>query len=305
MAHAEKKDGKWTILLDETETGQAGFLEGEFELFAPKKGLIVLSEKTTALVSNPQQKPAQQAAAPVPAVPSATPQPKPQPNPVDEKMYGILTDRKQLSSRIVGKFEKTLNPAELKRFEELVKEGLIEKFKLSEQYKQPVYRIHEKKWLEKKKTESSGQKNSATQAPMPAPGSFSVSPKIVPQNPGTPVSLQKGAFAGQFSLDKDGFAILRTDDDARRISSERVEDFKKGLLKGIKTFDGSFFVIKKPLLEHAQNKILSCLQRLQKADLSTISQQTQLQADVVRAACEFLKEDGQVFEKTKNNFYLV
>ncbi len=261
MARIEKKDGKTSIVLNPEEAVQLQGIEGEMELFLPKKGLVLLTEKTIEKHVLPpiQPKPVQSVPAPIES---------PKPNPIDEKLFKILEDRKQLSQRIEGKFEKTLNAQELKRFEELLKEGAIEKFKLSEKYKKPVYRINEKKGVEKKKTES------------------------VPS-------------ATVFSLEKDGFFVLKSDEEARRISFERQEDFKKGLLRGIKSFDGSFFVIKKTMLENAQNKILAFLEKQPKADLQTISKNTQLHPEAVRAVCEFLKEDGQLFEKTKNQYCLV
>ncbi len=281
MARIEKKDGKTSIVLTSEEAAQLHGIEGEMELFLPKKGLVLLTEKTIEKHVLPpiQQKSVQS----VPAQAEA-----PKPNPIDEKLFKILEDRKQLSQRIEGKFEKTLNAQELKRFEELLKEGVIEKFKLSEKYKKPVYRLNEKKLREYR------QKQSAIVAPSPA------------GNPGSnPVSKTVPPIFQPFSLERDGFFVLKSDEEARRISFERQEDFKKGLLRGIKSFDGSFFVIKKTMLENAQNKILAFLEKQPKADLQTISKNTQLHPEAVRAVCEFLKEDGQLFEKTKNQYCLV
>lgn len=273
MARIEKKDGKTSIVLNEEEAKQLAGIEGEMELFLPKKGLVLLAEKTAEKhVLLPVQKtdsiPGKKTVQPIPFPIEA-----PKPNPVDEKLFKIISDRKMLSQRTEGKFEKTLNPQELKRFEELLKEGIVEKFKLSEKYKKPIYRLNEKKFKESKTKQF-----------------------IVSGNPPFPTA---------FSLEKDGFFVLKSDEEARRISREREEEFKKGLLRGIKSFDGSFFVMKKAALENAQNKILSFLEKQQKADLQTISKNTQLHPEAVRAVCEFLKEDGQLFEKTKQQYCLV
>ncbi len=266
MARLEKKDGKTSLVLNEEEAKQLQGIEGEWELFQPKKGLVLLTEKTVEKNVLPpiQQKPVQ-AANPLSA--------PPKPNPIDEKLFKILDDRKMLSQRTEGKFEKTLNPQELKRFEELLKAGIVEKFKLSEKYKKPIYRLNEKKSKESKTKQF-----------------------IVSGNP---------PFPAAFSLERDGFFVLKSDEEARRISREREEEFKKGFLRGIKSFDGSFFIVKKTMLENAQNKILAFLEKQQKADLQTISKNTQLHPEAVRAVCEFLKEDGQLFEKTKNQYCLV
>lgn len=269
MARIEKKDNKTSIVLTEEEAKQTAGIEGELELFSPKKGLVLLSEKTIEKhVLPPIQQPKTIQATPI--QPGA-----PKPNPIDEKLFKTLSDRKMLSQRIEGKFEKSLNPNELKRFEELSKGGIIEKFKLSEKYKKPIYRLNEKK-LREYQSRTTSQPASASSNPTQA-----------------------------FLLERDGFLILKTDDEARRISIECAEDFKRGLLRGIKSFDGSSFIVKKNVLENIQNKVLTFLEKQQKADLQTISKSIQLQPEAVRVACEFLKEDGLIFEKTKQQYALV
>ena len=284
MAHIEKKDGKTALVLNETESRLLENQPQEFDLFSPKKGLLVLTEKTMinpVQTNNHVHAPSAVAASKTMASSPTVQVPFPKPNPLDEKLFKILQDRKQLSSRIVGKFEKTLNEEENKRLSELQKEGLVEKFKLSEQYKQPIYRLNEKKFEERlEKQNKPLQNKTGTGAQEP----------------------QKNAY---FSLDRDGYAILKTDEEARTISSVRNEDFKKGFLKGLKSFDGTFFVIQQNALHKFQLKILGFLEKQRKADLALICQNTQLQPEAVRIACEFLKEDGQVFEKTKNQFALV
>jgi DNA-binding Lrp family transcriptional regulator len=274
MARIEKKEGKTSIVLDENESRQLTGLGGEFELFQPKKGLLILTEKTVEKHVLPS--------APVkPMQASTAPLENPKSNPIDEKLFKILDNRKMLSQRIEGKLEKTLNSVELKRFEELLKEGSIEKFKLSEKYKKPIYRLNEKKFRESREK------------------------KALVANEFNPVPKIASASSPAFSLEKDGFFILKSDEEARRISFERQEEFKKGLLRGIKSFDGSFFVMKKSALENCETKILAFLEKQSKADLQSISKNTQLSPEAVRIACEFLKEDGQIFEKTKNQYCLV
>ncbi|MBU0635413.1 hypothetical protein KKE06_00100 [Candidatus Micrarchaeota archaeon] len=264
MARIEKKDNIVSIVLDEKESRAIGLENGEFECFQPKKGLLVLTEKQVENIV-------------------------PEPDPIDGKLLEILSDRKMLSRRIVGKFEKTLNPAEKKRLEELEKEGIVERFKLSAQYKNAVYRLKEKK------VQSAKADDTNIALSKPNSSTFSVSkPSPQPVMPNTSPNL-----------DKDGFIILKSGDDAYKMSSERYREFKNGSLRGLKSFDGSFSVIQEKALKRMQPKILDFLKKQKKADLQTISKNTQLRVDAIRVACEFLKEDGQIFEKTKHQYCLV
>lgn len=270
MAVIEQKNGKVTITLDEKEAQALGELQGLFDFFHPKKGLLVLTENKT---ETPLPKPAPAATEKTVQPPSTIPAaPKTDFSAIDEKLFRILSDRNQLSNRIEGKFEKTLNTEEKKRFEELLKDGTIEKFKLNEQYKNAVYRLDEKKLKEKQP-----RSDSAASAP--------------------------DANASQ--LNQNGFVILKNDSEAREITNRFFQEFKKGEIRGLKSFDGSVLMIKTSLLQELQPRLLQALEKEKKASLQTLSENTRLAPDAVRIACEFLKEDGHIFEKTKNQYCVV
>lgn len=294
MARLEKQNNRIVITLNDAEAAQLQTENAEFELFSPKKGLLLLTEKTE-FAADVQTQPKIQTDTATPVTDSKTLDSN---LATDEKLFKILSDRKQLSQRIVGKFEKTLSKTELDRFNELFKQGLIEKFKLNEQYKQPVYRLNEKKLAEKKTVLVSNPKPASAQS-----NSWSVPPNsksTVPSNANNPNNS-----TNSLSLERDGFLILKTENDARILSNLRADDFKKGALRGIKTFDGSFFVIKKDTFENAQTKILSVFEQTKTASLENLARQTQLRLELLRGACEFLKEDGFLFEKTKQTYCLV
>jgi len=61
---------------------------------------------------------------------------------VDEKIIALLQNSK-IQDRVEEKFEKFLNKIELLRFNELLKDGVVEKFKASEKYKKAVYKLKE------------------------------------------------------------------------------------------------------------------------------------------------------------------
>ncbi|HIH21731.1 MAG TPA: hypothetical protein HA222_03695 [Candidatus Diapherotrites archaeon] len=62
---------------------------------------------------------------------------------VDEKILALLENSK-IQDRVEERFEKFLNKIELLRFNEMLKEGIVEKFKASEKYKKAVYKLKEK-----------------------------------------------------------------------------------------------------------------------------------------------------------------
>ncbi len=245
-------------------------LDREFEIAQAKEGVWVLleqEEKTQKTESKKTEKPAEPVKTKIPAS-----EPKKnigaEINKTDEKIFGILNDKKQLSNRIVGKFEKTLSENEVKRLNELVKLGVIEQFKLNPSYKNPIYRLNEKKLSEFKK--------------------------------------QVAELSPEASLEKNGFAVFAGEQTAREISERYNAEFKAGELKGLKSFDGSFLAIRKKTYGQSQSKITGFLEnQKQSKTADEIANATQLPAPLVRICCEFLKEDGILFEKTKGQYKLV
>jgi len=59
---------------------------------------------------------------------------------VDEKIYAML-EKSAIQDRVEEKFESFLNHLELSRFDKMLKDGKVEKFKASEKYKKAVYRL--------------------------------------------------------------------------------------------------------------------------------------------------------------------
>ena len=105
-----------------------------------------------------------------------------------------------------------------------------------------------------------------------------------------------------YSLEENGFLILRNEFKARKMSQDLSQQIKNGEIKGIKGFDGMYYIIQMNLLEELSPKLVSVLSKKKETDLEALSKELNLNKDLVKIVCEFLKEDGEVIEKRKG-FY--
>ncbi|MFH0954890.1 MAG: hypothetical protein V1777_02205 [Candidatus Micrarchaeota archaeon] len=276
MARIKRLGNEYRLFFSQSERSQVDALtDREFELAKAKDGVWVLLETENPKNLAPQVAVEKRAVIITPAVAPVL-QAKPVLSgsnaKIDEKIFSVLNDKKALQVRVVGKFEKELNEIELKRFNELVRQGIVEQFKLNPSYKKSIYRLNEKK--------------------------LSV--------PNEPVKSDASSGWSETDFQKNGFAVLIGDQNAREFSQVFEYDFKAGEIKGLKSFDGSFLAIRKAVYLASQAKIVSFLESQKKAaTASEIALATNLSQKLVLVSCEFLKEDGQVFEKTKGQFKLV
>ena len=186
-----------------------------------------------------------------------------------EKIISLLR-KKRLNERVEGKFEKYLNEKEMVKFNELLKNGVIEKFKLSQKYKKAVYQLREEKDEGKEK-----------------------------------VYEEKEKPLDQYSLQKDGFIIVRNEEKVKKLSNELSARIKNNEVMGIKSFDGNFYIIEAALYEKKANSILDFLRKKKSAYLSELSKELNLTKTLANIVCEFLKDDGSVIEKRKELYELV
>jgi len=113
------KFNKNALIFSENELKELNFdLTKELEVIKAKKGIYLMLEKEAQ-----------------------------QTNELDQKIFSLLKT-KPLKEKVEGKFEKLLTKEELQRFNELIKEGTIIKFKLSKKYAKAIYKL--KKELEEK-----------------------------------------------------------------------------------------------------------------------------------------------------------
>ena len=195
----------------------------------------------------------------------------PEINSADSKIFDLIL-QKSLGERVEGKFEKLLNKEENERLKELVKSGKIFVFKLPK-YKQGVYKLKEQP-LEKK-----------------------------------PIINLKKDFSTQqlpedYSIAKNGFMIVRGENEAREVSNTLRERIEKGEIKGIKSFDGSYYVIEIPVYEKIRQALMECFKTKHSLSCEEITKMINANKELVKTACEFLKDEGEIFEKRKE-FYIM
>jgi len=183
----------------------------------------------------------------------------------EQKIIGLLT-KLSLSERVEGTFEKNLNPEGLVKFNQLLKDRKIEKFKLNDSYKKAVYQLagQSKKNYDNKEKE-----------------------------------IQ------DYTLEKDGFLVVKNEQRAKALSNELQEQIKEGKIKGTRAFTGEFYIIESELLNSVEKKALKELKAQKTSDLNTLSKNTKLTNTILRIAFEFLKEDGQVIEKKKDHYQYI
>jgi hypothetical protein len=193
---------------------------------------------------------------------------------LDKKILDKLV-QSGLKERVEGRFERMLNEQERKRFEKLVAEGRVIKFKLSDKYKKAVYKLPEE--LNKSDNKSEQMHSEEEQAEA------------------TPLEV----------LETQGYVIIDSEAEARRFSETMRAAVQSGEVRGVKSFDGKYYVISTELLERYAPKVLSVLSDQGPASVEQISAHIKTDSLLVKTVCELLRESGQVVEKRRNIYALV
>lgn len=197
-------------------------------------------------------------------------------NPLDKKILSLVRE-KDLRDRVEGKFEKLLNKEELLRFKELLKEGQIIAFKLSPKYSKAVYKTRE---------EVEGPKDNGSEE------------KDFPSG-----AVEKPL--DQYSLEKDGFTVCSNAVDAKILSERLKQDIEEGKIRGLKGFDGFFYVVQDRLYQKHRAKVFSLVKAEKGISSEKIAEKAGIGKLLARIACEFLKEEGEIIEKRKEQFQAV
>jgi len=212
----------------------------------------------------------------------------------DNKIYALLR-KKSLSEKVEGKFEQFLTDEEKTRLKDLISEGRIVPFKLNETYKKAVYKTRE---------EVEGEKIPVKKPTVEeAPAKETLRPVFVP-NKNEPVQANKKENE-KYSLEKDSFTILSTDDEAKKICEKLKDAIKKKEILGTRSFDGEYFVIKTAMYEKHAPAVMKLITGSSSISLSELSEKLRLDKILVKAVCEFLKEEGEITERRKEEYAAV
>lgn len=192
--------------------------------------------------------------------------------PLHQKVLRLIQTH-QTHELIEGRFEQLLSGEELNAFEELKKQGKVHVYKSSPKFDKGIYRITKQ----------------GTSPP--------VAPTVTP-----PVSERS---MDEYSLVGDGFQVLRTEGAAKAASFDLAERIRSGEVKGIKSFDGFYYLIENELLQKHMSRIVGLIESEKKIDLSVLSAQLTIPVVLSRIVLEFAKEEGSIIEKKKNVFAYV
>jgi succinate dehydrogenase flavin-adding protein (antitoxin of CptAB toxin-antitoxin module) len=190
---------------------------------------------------------------------------------IEKKITNLI---KTLSPRdkMEGWFEKKLNENENKILQEMLKEGKIIKYKSSEVFRKALYALP--KNVQKKQVFENKFQN-----------------------------MEKPKY--DYTLEKDGFMVIKNELNAKTISEQLKEKIKAGEIRGLRSFEGDFYVINSVLLQESEKKVLEELSKEKQQTLSQLSSKTNLTPTLVKISMEFLKEDGEVMERKKEVYQYI
>jgi len=220
--------------------------------------------------------------------------------PLDKRVLEILKS-KNLEQRVEGKLEGFLGKEELKRFKEMLKEGSIVAFKLSPKYKKAVYKTAEEiegnvkigkpgKKISREKELSPGGKS----GPEPGKGRKESESSNAEEKP-----------LEEYSIEKDGFVVCKNVNMARQLSEKLKDEIKKGEIRGIKGFDGFFYIAENSLYQKHKAKALSLIKAEKGIDSAKIGEKAGVSKLLAKIVCELLKEEGEIIEKRQDRFQAI
>ena len=209
--------------------------------------------------------------------------------PLIEEQHEIIemVTNGNLKELVEGVFEDKLNDKQKKALLELKASGKVFLFKLNETYKKGVYKVRgEEKECVKKELDKIEQKKKEI---IFDSDNFNAEEKLIPD----------------YVLEKDGFVATKNNERARILSVEHKEQIEGKELFGIKSFEGIYYLINGKLFEKYQTKIISLLETTNNLQIEEIAQKVNASIELVKIVIEFLKEEGELFEKTKGEISFI
>jgi hypothetical protein len=189
-----------------------------------------------------------------------------------EEVIGMIK-KARLSDLVEGKFENQLNAKQKQAMLELIASGRVFVFKLNDSYKKGVYRVKDEEEKNKKRTKRDSEDFNA--------------PKKLPPD---------------YILETDGFVATMNNERAKILSSEYRERIEAGELKGIKSFEGIYYLIETDLLDNYTKKVLGEFLEHNEMTQEEIAEKVNISIELAKIICEFLKEDGELLEKRKGKY---
>ncbi|MFA5383047.1 MAG: hypothetical protein WC356_07805 [Candidatus Micrarchaeia archaeon] len=105
---------------------------------------------------------------------------------------------------------------------------------------------------------------------------------------------------------KNEFMIIDNQEEAQNISKQLKEEIKKGEIKGIRGFDGKFYIASSEFYNKNKDLILKILEENKNGlKISEIALKTKLEENACLVVLRLLAEDGEIIEKGKNVFKII
>jgi len=204
------------------------------------------------------------------------PKPKKEKNEEEKEIVIELIKKAKLSDLVEGKFENILDEKQKKALLSLVIEGRVFVFKLNETYKKGVYRIKEEIIEEAQREKKESEDFNAIEKPL-----------------------------GEYNLVCDGFMVIIGKDGASRASYTYEKQIKECILRGIRSFDGNYYLIQNDLLTSYINKSIIALTQKELQTIDELASNLKISKLLTRIICEFLKDEGELMEKKKGYYQYI
>ncbi len=231
-------------------------------------------------------------------------------NPLDAKIFSRLGNS-DLKERVEGTFEKLLSKEEITRFKEMLGERSIVAFKLSPKYKRAVYKTKEEieknikiaKQGESQKVGKRAQENSQGK-PEEKPGNGLEKSDASQKKEPEPSKAEEKPDE-KYCLEKDGFLVCMNNNKAKQLSIQLKKEIEAGKIRGVKGFDGRYYIAETPLYEKHSGAVISLIKKEKGISSEKIAQALGVNKLITKIVCELLKEDGEIIEKRKNQFQAI
>lgn len=203
---------------------------------------------------------------------------------LEQKILKML-DKESLGERVEGKFEEKLSKEEQAVFKKMLDKGEVVAFKLNDKYKKAVYKVLEEK---------------ETQGGVAGPGKAG---GVTKPNKAWSAATEKPSE--EYTIEEDGIMVIKNTAQAQVIALGMQEKIKEGEIKGIKGFDGPFYVITSELYEKFRETVLKVFKSSQKIGLVELAEKAGASKTLCKIVCEFLKEEGEIIEKRKESYEFI
>ncbi len=108
----------------------------------------------------------------------------------------------------------------------------------------------------------------------------------------------------EWKIEKEGFAVIENELEAKRVSQLLESEIKAGKVMGVRGFDKKFYVVSSALHGALSEKISKALSQKNMA-LPEIVSETKANESAATAVLQVMREDGEVIEKKRGIYSLV